>query len=81
MGLPHCGDIYVCEALLGGVDRPREVRAKKGRRQIPTISFSIPDFCFPDPEMQFEPIKSRVSRGLSPMEAGWGLKKFLKIST
>ena len=47
-----------------------EVRAKKGRRQIPALSSSIPDFCFPDPEMQFEPIKSVVSRGLSPMEAG-----------
>ena len=38
-----------------------EVRAKKGRRQIPALGFSIPDFCFLTPEMQFEPIKSMVS--------------------
>ena len=44
--------------------------AKEGRGQIPALSSSIPDFCFPAPEMRFEPIKSAVSRGLSPMEAG-----------
>ena len=52
------------------------VRAKEGRRQIPALSFSIPDFCVPAPEMGFEPIKSMVSRGLSPMEAGCGRKNF-----
>ena len=45
-------------------------RGKGGRGQIPALSSSIPDFCFPAPEMRFEPIKSAVSRGLSPMEAG-----------
>lgn len=52
------------------------VREKEGRRQVFALSFSIPDFCFPDPEMGFEPIKSRVSRGLSPMEA-WDGKRII----
>ena len=75
MSLPHRGDIsakrYVEAAGGGG-----EVRAKEGHRQISALSSSIPDFCFPDPEIRFEPIKSIVSRGLSPMEAGWGRKNF-----
>ena len=67
----------VREAARGGGGG--EGRAKKGRRQIPALGFSIPDFCFPDPEMQFEPIKSMVSRGLSPIGAGWG-RRFFKFS-
>ena len=55
--------------------------AKEGRCQIPALSSSIPDFCFPDPEMGFEPIKSMVSRGLSPNEAEWGRKRSLKLVT
>ena len=69
MGLPHCGDIYVCEALRGGAGGGGEVREKEGRGWIPAHSCIIPDFCFPDPEMGFEPIKSMVSRGLSPENA------------
>lgn len=76
MSLPHRGDIYVCEALRGAAGGGGEVRAKEGRRQISALGSLIPDFCFPDPEMRFEPIKSRVSRGLSPMEAGWERKNF-----
>ena len=38
-----------------------EVRAKEGCGRIPALSSSIPDFCFPDPKMRFEPIKSAVS--------------------
>ena len=53
-----------------------EVREKEGCRQIPALSSSIPDFCVPAPEMGFEPIKSRVSRGLSPMEA-WDGKRII----
>ena len=56
----------------GGGDAVRE---KEGCRQIPALSFSIPDFCGLTPEMGFEPIKSAVSRGLSPMETGWGRKR------
>ena len=37
------------------------VRAKESSGQIPALGSSIPDFCFPDPEMRFEPIKSMVS--------------------
>ena len=36
------------------------MRAKEGSCQFPALGSSIPDFCFPDPEMQFEPIKSMV---------------------
>ena len=53
-----------------------EVREKEGCRQIPALSSLIPDFCVPAPEMGFEPIKSRVSRGLSPMEA-WDGKRII----
>ena len=45
------------------------MREKGGHRQIPALSSSIPDFCFLTPEMRFEPIKSMVSRGLSPENA------------
>ena len=57
------------------------VRAKEGRRQIPALGSSIPDFCFPAPEMQFEPIKSMVSRGLSPIGVERGRKRSLKLVT
>ena len=53
-----------------------EVREKEGCRQIPALSSLIPDFCVPALEMGFEPIKSRVSRGLSPMEA-WDGKRII----
>lgn len=45
------------------------MRAKEGHRQIPALGCMIPDFGFPDPKMRFEPIKSMVSRGLSPENA------------
>ena len=61
MGLPYCGDIYVCEALRGGAGGGGTTRERKGRGHFPALSSSIPDFCFPAPEMQFEPIKSMVS--------------------
>ena len=70
MSLPHRGDIYVCEALRGAAGGGGEVRAKEGRRQIPALSSSIPDFCFPAPEMQFEPIKSMVSGWLRGRSGG-----------
>ena len=66
---PHNGPLITLGEAVGGGG---EVRAKEGRRQISALSSSIPDFCFPDPEMQFEPIKSMVSRGLSPIGCvGW----------
>ena len=57
------------------------VRAKERCGQIPALSSSIPDFCFPDPEMGFEPIKSMVPRGLSPIGAERGRKRSLKLVT
>ena len=51
MGLPHCGDIYVCEALRGGAGGGGAVRAKEGRGQISALGSSPPDFCFLTPEM------------------------------
>ena len=62
-----------------GSGKGGEVREKEGRRQVFALSFSIPDFYFPAPEMRFEPIKSMVSRGLSPMEAERG-RRFFKFS-
>ena len=44
-----------------GSGRGGAVRAKEGRGQIPAFGSSIHDFCFPDPEMRFEPIKSMAS--------------------
>jgi len=58
-----------------------EVREKEGRGWIPAHSCIIPDFCFPDPKVRFEPIKSMVPRGLSPMRAGRGRKRSLKLVT
>ena len=55
------------------------VRAKEGCGQIPALGSAIHDFCFPAPEMQFEPIKSAVSWGLSPNEAERG-RRFFKFS-
>ena len=52
-----------------GSGRGGEVRAKEGSCQFPALGSSIPDFCFLTPEMRFEPIKSMVSRGLSPENA------------
>ena len=57
------------------------MRAKEGRGQISALGSSIHDFCFPDPKMQFEPIKSMVQRGLSPIGAGRGRKRSLKLVT
>ena len=37
------------------------VRAKEGRGRISALGSLIPDFCFPDPKMRFEPTKSMVS--------------------
>ena len=62
-----------------GSGKGGEVREKEGRRQVSALSSSIPDFCFPAPEMQFEPIKSMVSRGLSPIGAERGRKRSLKL--
>ena len=62
-----------------GSGKGGEVREKEGRRQVFALSFSIPDFCFPAPEMRFEPIKSMVSRGLSPIGAERG-RRFFKFS-
>jgi hypothetical protein len=45
MGLPHCGDIYVCEALRGGARGVGEVRAKEGCGTNPVLCWAgLPDF-------------------------------------
>ena len=45
MGLPHCGDIYVCEALRGGARGVGAVRAKEGCGTNPVLCWACsPDF-------------------------------------
>ena len=58
------------------------MREKEGRRQIPALGFSIPDFCFLTPEMRFEPIKSMVSgwfRGRSGGGRAESMRNFEKF--
>ena len=40
MGLPHCGDIYVCEALRGGAGGGGAVRAKEGCGTNPVLCWA-----------------------------------------